>query len=106
MNYSSFQTRLEQLHDLVVRMKASIQWQKLSIHETMGNAAFGRHFYEDAVRERDHLNSQFTYISVRMRQELLDSSIPIPENSRMLFLKKLYNLQDQIYLLGSEIGRY
>lgn len=106
MNCSSFQIRLEQLRDLVVRMKASVQWQKLSIHEMMGNAAFGRHFYDTAVREQDHLNGQFTAISIRMRQELLDNSIPIPENCRTLFLKTLNTFQSQIYWLGSEIGCY
>lgn len=106
MDCSSFQIRLEQLRDLVVRMKASVQWQKLSVHEMTGNAAFGRHFYDTAMREQNHLYCQFAAISIRMRQELSDNSIPIPENSRTSFLKTLNTLENQVYWLGSEIGCY
>jgi len=97
---------MEKLNDLVVQMKASVQWQRLFGHEAQGNTAFGRHFYESAVQEQAHLDSQFTTRVIRLYQAIKDPAAALSDKERSEFLKKLNTLLQQVSWLYNEVRGY
>jgi len=101
----SFQERLEQLGNLADRIKASVQWQRLSFGEARDSPALGLHFYETAVREREHLDGLFMPQIIRMHHELMDPNTPVSDQDRVSFLKRLNTLFRQISWIDHE-GRW
>lgn len=101
----SFQERLEQLGNLADRIKTSVQWQRLSFGEARDSPDLGWHFYETAVRERDHLDGLFMPHIIQMHHELMNPNTPVSDQDRESFLKRLKALFRQVSWINHE-GRW
>jgi hypothetical protein len=94
------------LKDIITKIKAILEWQKLSIFEKNLNPSSQFFFQEDTFQQ--FIDKQAAFQSLWMKTTILlhDTAISLSQNQRLQYFKELNKLYLQFHYLGSGVKVY
>jgi len=87
-------------------MKAVLGWKKFRVEETSRNPSFRLPFYDTSVGQLADLKSKFFSSSIRLRNNLEERKVKLPEDRRHQIINKLTILEQQVHCLGRDTRVY
>ena len=103
MNNRSYQKSFEHLENLHQQMKAVLEWKKFKVEERDRNPSLRLPFYDTSVGQLADLKSKFFSNSIRLRNDLEEKKVKLPDDHRHQLINKLTTLEKQAHYLGSHI---